>query len=278
MEASEENGTGKPVKAQRSIRSIETAGAILQAMAEAGGPMKLRDLAEAVEVAPAQLHPYLVSLRAIRMVEQSASGLYGLGPFALEVGLARLRAQDAYHEAILRIDRLAEETLLMVALTVWGPHGATIVHVRETIARIHANVRAGGGFALTSTATGRLFVAYLPAPMTEPQIRAELAEQATADPRFAFDEAAYRAQVQRVRDRGWETTTDLPIPGVSAVAAPVFDYTGEIKLAVTVIGPTKQVDLTEDSPVVRATLDFTRQLSSDLGYRKPLRARPGRDG
>lgn len=272
MEASEENGTGKPVKAQRSIRSIETAGAILQAMAEAGGPMKLRDLAEAVEVAPAQLHPYLVSLRAIRMVEQSASGLYGLGPFALEVGLARLRAQDAYHEAILRIDRLAEETLLMVALTVWGPHGATIVHVRETIARIHANVRAGGGFALTSTATGRLFVAYLPAPMTEPQIRAELAEQATADPRFAFDEAAYRAQVQRVRDRGWETTTDLPIPGVSAVAAPVFDYTGEIKLAVTVIGPTKQVDLTEDSPVVRATLDFTRQLSSDLGFRKPRRA------
>lgn len=195
-----------------------------------------------------------------------------LGPFALEVGLARLRAQDAYREVILHIDRLAEETPLMVALTIWGPHSATVVHSARRITRIHANVRAGGGFALTSTATGRLFVAYLPAPMTEPQIRAELAEQANADPRFAFDEAAYRAQVQRVRERGWETTTDLPIPGVSAVAAPVFDYTGEIKLAVTVIGPTKQVDLTEDSPVVRATLDFTRQLSSDLGYRKPRRA------
>ncbi|WP_323021623.1 IclR family transcriptional regulator [Pararhodobacter sp.] len=258
----------KPAKAQRGIRSLETAGAILQAMAEAGGPMKLRDLAEAVEVAPAQLHPYLVSLRAMRMVEQTASGLYGLGPFALEVGLARLRAQDAYHEAILRIESLAEETRLMVALTVWGPHGATIVHVREMIARIHANVRAGGGFALTSTATGRLFVAFLPEAVTEPQIRAELAERASADPRFAFDEAAYRAQVARVRDRGWETTTDLPIPGVSAVCAPICDYTGEMKLAVTVIGPTQQIDLSPDSPVVRATLDFTRRLSADLGYRR----------
>lgn len=258
----------KPSKTQRGIRSLETAGAILQAMSKAGGPMKLRDLAEAVGVAPAQLHPYLVSLRAMRMVEQSGSGLYGLGPFALEIGLARLRAQDVYHETILRVDQLAEETGLMVAVTVWGPHGATIVHVRETFARIHANVRAGGGFALTSTATGRLFVAYLPEAMTEPQIRAELAEQASAVPRFAFDEAAYRAQVALVRERGWETTTDLPIPGISAVAAPVCDYTGEMKLAVTVIGPTKQIDLGCDGPCVRATLDFTRHLSANLGYRR----------
>ena len=57
VEGSEENGGDKPAKAQRGIRSIETAGAILQAMAAAGGPMKLRDLAEAVDVAPAQLHP-----------------------------------------------------------------------------------------------------------------------------------------------------------------------------------------------------------------------------
>lgn len=274
MDTDADTNSEKPAKAQRGIRSLETAGAILHAMSEAGGPMKLRDLAEAVEVAPAQLHPYLVSLRAMRMVEQTGSGLYGLGPFALEVGLARLRAQDAYHETIMRVDQLAEETGLMVALSVWGPHGATIVHVRETIARIHANVRAGGGFALTSTATGRLFVAYLPEAMTTLQIRAELAEQASTDPRFAFNEAVYREQVARVRERGWETTTDLPIPGVSAVAAPVCDYTGEMKLAVTVIGPTQQIDLGCDGPSVRATLNFTRRLSEDLGYRSAAHKPP----
>lgn len=258
---------GRPAKAQRGIRSLETAGAILRVMGEASGPMKLRDLAEAVEVAPAQLHPYLVSLRSLRMVEQTDSGLYGLGPFALELGLSRLRAQDAYHEAILRISGLAEETRMMVALTVWGPHGATIVHVREAIARIHANVRPGGGFALTTTATGRLFVALLPAPMTDPLIRRELAEQASAKARFAFDETRFRADIARVREQGYETTLDLPIPGVSAVAAPVFDFSGEMKLAVTVIGPTQQIDLSPDGPLVHATLNFTQRLSSDLGFR-----------
>jgi len=258
---------GTKPKAQRGIQSLESAGAILRVMAEANGPMKLRDIAEAVHVAPAQLHPYLVSLRAMQMVEQTETGLYGLGSFALQLGLSRLRAQDSYHEAILRISSLAEETGLMVALSVWGLHGVTIVHVRETIARIHANVRAGGGFALTSTATGRLFVAHLPATMTEPLIRRELAERANAEARFAFDEAAYRAEVAQIRARGYETTRDAPIPGVSAVTAPVFDYTGALQLAVTVIGPTPRFLLTPDDPIVCTTLDFTRRLSSDLGYR-----------
>lgn len=257
----------KSGKAQRGIQSLETAGAILRAMAEASGPMKLRDLAEAIRIAPAQLHPYLVSLRAIRMVEQTDNGLYGLGPFALEVGLSRLRAQDAYHEAFLRVSALAQETGLMVALSVWGLHGVTIVHVRENISRIHANVRAGGGFALTSTATGRLFVAFLPHAVTEPQIRRELDERASSEHRFAFDENKYRADIARIRRQGFETTLDLPIPGVSALAAPIFDYSGEMKLAVTVIGPTSQIDLATEGPVVRTTLEFTRRLSADLGYK-----------
>lgn len=257
----------KKGKAQRGIRSLETAGAILRMMAEATGPMKLRDLAEAVHVAPAQLHPYLVSLRAMRMVEQTDTGLYGLGPFALEVGLSRLRAQDVYHEAILRVSALAEETGLMVALSVWGLHGVTITHVRESLARIHANVRPGGGFTLTTTATGRLFVAFIQQSVSEPQIRRELNERASSEPRFAFDEDGFRADIERIRSQGFETTIDLPIPGVSAVAAPVFDYSGEIKLAVTVIGPTPRIDLRADGPVVRATLEFTRRLSADSGYR-----------
>lgn len=262
-----ETAPEKPAKAQRGIRTLETSGALLRVMAEASGPMKLRDLAEALGIVPAQLHPYLVSLRAIRMVEQTESGLYQLGPFALELGLSRLRAQDAYHEAILRVGALAEETRLMVALSVWGLHGVTIVHVKESQAQIHANVRAGGGFALTSTATGRLFAAFLPAGLTAPMIERELLDHARGGARSRFDAARYQAQIAQIRARGYETTTDLPIPGVSAVCAPVFDYTGDLKLAVTIIGPTPLIDLDAAGPVVKAIMEFTRRLSCDLGYR-----------
>ncbi|MFN6976545.1 MAG: helix-turn-helix domain-containing protein, partial [Gemmobacter sp.] len=150
--------TGKP---QRGVQSLETGGAILRAMAQAGEPMKLRDLAEAVGIAPSQLHPYLVSLRAIRLVEQTDRGLYALGPFALELGLVRLRGQDAWRETMRRLPDLAEAVQLMVAVSVWGVHGPVIVQVHESPARIHANVRVGGLFTVTGTATGRLFAAFM---------------------------------------------------------------------------------------------------------------------
>jgi DNA-binding IclR family transcriptional regulator len=55
--------------------------------------MMLRDLSEAVGISASHLHPYLVSLRASGLVEQTERGLYTLGPFALELGSAGCAAR-----------------------------------------------------------------------------------------------------------------------------------------------------------------------------------------
>jgi DNA-binding IclR family transcriptional regulator len=260
-------------KAQRGIQSLETGGAILRALAAAVEPMKLRDLADAVGIGPSKLHPYLVSLRKIGIVEQTETGRYTLGPLALQLGLSRLRGQDAFREAIQRVPALAEQTQLMVAISVWGLHGATIVYVRESTSRIHANVRPGGTFMTTLTATGRLFAAFHTPDLTEPVIQRELAEIRTSQSAsYGIDERSFRRRVDLVRKQGYETTMDIPIPGVSAIAAPVFDHSETMELAVTLIGPTPVIDLEPEGPAVTCLLAFTEQLSEDLGYdRRPLR-------
>lgn len=269
MSAAAAGGRGEGAagaKPQRGIQSLETGGAILRALAEAAAPMMLRDLGEAVGIRPAQLHPYLVSLRKIGVVEQTETGRYALGPFALQLGLSRLRGQDAYHEAIARVPALAEATGLMVSISVWGLHGATIVYTKEAGARVHANVRPGGVFATALTATGRLFAAFLAPEQTRPVIEAELVElRSSQGAGQGIDEAAFRRRVEVVRGQGFETTTDAPIPGVSAIAAPVFDHTGAMALAITLIGPTPVIDLSASGPGVAALTGFTSGLSRDLG-------------
>jgi hypothetical protein len=116
---------------QRGVGSLETGGAILRHLARAQAPMMLRDLADALGIRAAQLHPYMVSFREIGLVEQTERGLYALGPFALELGLSRLRSQNAYRETLRRVPALAEALDLMVAVSVWGLHGATIVYPRK---------------------------------------------------------------------------------------------------------------------------------------------------
>ena len=251
----------------RGVQSIDTGGRVLRFLIEANGPAKLRDIAASLEVSPAQLHPYLVSFRAMEMVEQTARGTYQLGPFALHLGLSRLGNQNAYRETIARVGDLSDALHLMISVSVWGAHGPTITYVQEYASRIHANVQVGGLYNMTVTATGKVFAAFLPSTMTDPVIERELADhEFRRRALFEVDAESYYRSVEHTKSQGFAITQDMPIPGVSAVAAPVFDHTGAMQLCVTVIGPTGLIDLETEGEVVTGLLAFTGKLSHDLGY------------
>ena len=258
------------VAAGRGIQSIEIGGRLLAVLADAAQPMMLRDLAEAAGMPPGRAHAYLVSFRKLELVEQdSPTGRYRLGPFALHLGLARLRGSQPYEIAGEALGRLVDALDLVAALTVWGTHGPTVVRVQEASHQIHANMRPGTVFGLTATATGRLFAAFMPAALVEPMIAAELRDPARhrlggAEPSLA----ELRAELATVRRRGVATTVGKPIPGLSALAAPVFDHSGQIRVAITIMGPSAIVDCGADSAQAAALLDFTRGLSERLGYRR----------
>lgn len=252
----------------RGVQSVEIGGRLLGLLAAGSQPMMLRDLAQAAELTPGQAHAYMTSLRKLDMVEQDASGRYRLGPFALHLGLARLRATDPYKLASEAVVGLAEQLNLMVAVTVWGTHGPTIVLVQESSNYIHANVRAGGMFTVTGTATGKVFAAYLPPQLVAPVVEEELrAAQKGWREVGALSGKALEQEVGKVRRDGIAATTDLPVPGISALSAPIFNHSGHLQLAITIIGPTPKIDVTLSGPHAAALRDFTRDLSARLGYR-----------
>lgn len=252
----------------RGVQSVEVGGRILSTMVLAGQPVMLRDIAAGAKVTPAQAHAYLVSFRKLGLVEQdAASGRYQLGPFALQLGLARLRSFNPLRMASDAVVVLAAELGLMVTVTVWGPFGATIVQVHEATDQVHVNLRAGAVYSLTGTATGRVFAAFLPAAVIKPRVSAELREggrgQRIGSPASSEQFAREVAEVGRL---GYATAVGSPIPGINAASAPVFDHTGQMQLAVTVIGPAGLVDVGQDSPQARRLLAFTAQLSAQLGH------------
>lgn len=256
----------------RGIQSIEIGGRLLTALAAAGKPMMLRDLAEAAGMPAGQAHAYLVSYRKLDLVEQDpVSGRYRLGPFALHLGLARLRASEPYQLASEAIGSLVDRLDLVATISVWGTHGATVVRVQESSHQIHANVRPGTVFGLTTTATGRLFAAFLPPPLVEPMIKAELrdpkrqSQSGLARPTLA----ELRADFAEIRRHSLARTQGQPIPGLNALSAPVFDHSGQIQVGITLIGPSAALESAPESTQAKALLAFTSGLSERLGYRRP---------
>ncbi len=264
----------------RGVQSVEIAGRILEALMRAGRAAMLRDLAAGAAITTAQAHAYLVSLRKLGLVEQDgASGRYRLGPFALRLGLARLRGLDPLRMAAETIGQISDRLDLMVAITVWGDHGPTVVQVHEAATQVHANVRAGTLFSLTGTATGWVFAAFAAPALIEDMIAAELANPAHSQRVAAGMRLEdVRRMVARVREVGYATTAGAPVPGVSAISAPVFDHGGQIQLAVTAMGPSGLVDLSPESPQLAALRAYAGELSGQLGGEGSVFTLPSRTG
>jgi DNA-binding IclR family transcriptional regulator len=56
------------------------------------------------------------------------------------------------------------------------------------------------------------------------------------------------------------------LPGIDAIAAPVFDHRGKLAAVICAVGRTDVMRTNWTSPVVKALDDGARQLSQRLGY------------
>jgi DNA-binding IclR family transcriptional regulator len=231
----------------------------------------LKDLARDAGMVPAKAHPYLVSFNKLGLIVQDeVSGHYGLGPLAMQLGLISLQQFDPVRLASPLLADLAKQLGHTVALAVWGNRGPTIVRIEESPNLVHVTMRHGTVMSLRNTASGRLFAAYLP----EATVLAALQEEHAYELRHT-DYAAtpptlddsFSNLLKTVRENGLSDAVDLLVPGVSALAAPVFDESGQLVLSLTAIGPTAQFDVSLNGSIASTLKSLGRDLSQRLGYR-----------
>jgi DNA-binding IclR family transcriptional regulator len=260
-----EPGDEDDVRVQRGIQSIEVGGRLLLALAGSGRPLALKDLAQAADMTPAKAHPYLVSFGKLGLITQDgASGRYGLGPLAMQLGLISLQQYDPVRLATARLPELARGLGHMAAIAVWGNHGPTIVRTEEPPAPVHVNMRHGTVMSVRGTASGRLFAAFLPPERVQPAL--------AADPVPARAAAAFEREVAQARRHGVAHAVDSALPGISALAAPVFDAAGQMVLSLTIIGPGAMLDTHADGPTAGALRQVASELSAQLGGLEAPRA------
>ncbi len=234
-------------RGQRGIQSVEVGGQLLLALADQGRPLPLKDLALAAGMSPAKAHPYLVSFGKLGLIAQDrATGRYGLGPLARQLGLIGLQQVDPVRLASDRLVGLAQDLGQTVAVSVWGNLGPTIVRIEQGPAAIVVNMRHGTVVSVRGTASGRLFAAY---GSPEGQAAADLDA----------------AQSRQIRDAGFASVVDSTVRGVSAAAAAVFDATGALVLGLTAIGPSAVFDTSAEGTLARRLTAEAHALSRELG-------------
>lgn len=263
---------------QRGIRTLDTTGELLNALVRAGRPLILRDLAAHANMPAAKAFPHLVSLVAIGLLARDEAGAFNTGPLGLQLGLMALQRQAPERDADHEIARLAAETGLTVAAAVLGPLGPTVIRLAESTQPVHVSLRVGTVLSLRHTAIGRVFAAYLGEKPLRDMLALEALRLAGAEPASVVDEerkgkppadmlgSPDRSLFDRIRREGIDAALGAPVPGIDALAAPVFDHTGAVRLVVALIGSTGSFESAFDGMPARRLVRATRQLSWRLGW------------
>jgi DNA-binding IclR family transcriptional regulator len=150
---------------------------------------------------------------------------------------------------------------------VWGDRGPTIIAMEESDHVVTMNIRIGSVLPVLSTAIGQTFLAYLPEAATAPFMQAEM--RAAGRPP-GKDEIA--GIIGTIRARGLSRAESALLPGVDALAAPVFNDRGKLVAVICAVGRSGVMSLRWDSPVADALKNAASALSRQLGFVESARS------
>ncbi|MGE5538510.1 MAG: IclR family transcriptional regulator [Gemmatimonas sp.] len=267
----------RKVKSPRTTagnRSVVVGVHLLKTIAALQGPASLGEIAKAAGLSASRTHRFLAGLIQTGLVEQNGStGRYDLGSTIVELGLIALGRTDAVKLGSEALVALTERTGLVSLLSTWGSNGPTLVKWEPGRLQTAVRLREGRNLPLLTTATGRVFLAHMSAGDTRALLDGELKARAAGKgrPLTTADVQALRDEVLRA---GIGRSTGEENPGLTAMAAPVFDHDGKIAMAVTVLGILGTYDTDAGGEVARTLKATADQLSRRLGAPQPgLRGR-----
>lgn len=253
--------------ARGGVKSVEISMLIFKTLARQGHSVSLNKLSELTGIHPSKIHRYLTSLAHCGLVEKTAHGQYDLGPYVLELGTRYLSRLDPTSIANPVMEQLRSKTDEGIILNVWGSAGSTVIRWFQSRQPISVSIRPGATFLTTMSASGRLFLAYLPAEMTETMVKNELAQlEKEHHPLAPGSVEAVEDIVSEVRKHQMARVDGHSVQGISAISAPVFDFRGEIALTLSLFGFSSHFDDAWDGANAQLLRDATREISRRLGY------------
>lgn len=191
------------------------------------------------------------------------TGKYQLGLSLVHLAgfvLDRLDLREVAQPHIRELAKLTQETINIAVLD--RDMCLNIESIISPKPIQHAG-RLGARYPLGCTSTGRVLLANLPSE--EREVLLSVLENNQMCNKVILDQQALEKILDHVREQGYAIVHEGYQEGLSAIAAPIRDHTGNVIAAVSISGPTYRIGQSKIQNFIDALLDTANDISSNLG-------------
>lgn len=219
-----------------SVASIETAARVLQFLLENSHQgQTFSSILKGVGLPKSTAFNVLQTLRDLSFVSlDSTTRCYTLGWRLVELGYAAADRQGYLEVVRPHLKAFSVATGLTCLVQRRVDDRQVIVERIDPQTDFVIVAPASKSYPLCFGAPGKVFLAYL----DESELDSHLSPDKLRAyaPRTTTEPASYKSQLPKVRELGWASSCEEGAPGLSSVAAPVFNFRGDVVVVVSAVG------------------------------------------
>jgi DNA-binding IclR family transcriptional regulator len=246
------------------VQVLDRALGILAAVAESSEGMGLGELSGCLSLHKSTIHRLLTVLEQHHLIRRNPRGKYTLGMKLFEWGSRAVASVDLRTHAAPFLRQLACATSETACVCVLS--GAEMLSIANVEGPLTLRTTAGVGRRLPvhCTAVGKAFIAFLPERGLDSFLRQLPLVRRTRN--TLVTRAVLKAELVRIRTRGFAVDHDENEEGLRCIGAPLRDYTGTVVASIAVEGPSFRLTDERLPLLAKAVMRAAHDLSLELGY------------
>lgn len=247
-----------------NIQVVDRVLDILDFIAGSKTECGLAEITHAVELPKSTVHRLLMVMERHRLVERNLeSEKYRLGLRLFELRSRAISKIDLTQLARPILEQLVAETGETAHLGVLREGEVISLHNVQSPHTLRPST-VGRRIPAYCTSLGKAMLAGLPEHEFDSYLASHRFPRRT--PKTICDLSHLKAEIRRIRTRGYSTDNEEFERGLKCIGAPVRDYTGNVIAALSVAGPISRVGGKHTKTIRVAIIKAASALSRALGY------------
>jgi DNA-binding IclR family transcriptional regulator len=247
------------------IQTLDRMASILDCFSLDKPALGVREVARKTELSPSTVGRIMAYMKEMGILNQDPeTHLYMMGSKVLAWAGIYMVTSDVRTIALPVMVRLQEQTRETISLYILEGSERVCVERLESPETVRIVARIGRRIPLYAGSAGKVFLAFLPEKQREMILRDIDLVPMTKQTITNMD--VLRANLDKIRDKGYSVSRGEWIIDASGTAAPIFDQRGQITAAISISGPGQRFTDEKIKEMAGLLVKEAAQISFELGY------------